>query len=155
MPRKHSHDNFQSPKCTAGANPAPPHFKLQCNGEQLMQLMQLSVEKQLCPNFAWLHLCIHITISYYIHVAVDIPWISLDVVPMLVLILPVQQVIRSSCWRHPQWWKDHWSVVSTILKNMSSSMGRITSHIWYGNYPLVICYIAIENHHRNSEFPHW
>ena len=31
-------------------------------------------------------------------------------------------------------WFNHWLVVSTILKNMSSSMGRMTSHIWNGKY---------------------
>jgi hypothetical protein len=28
-------------------------------------------------------------------------------------------------------------------------------HRHFGDYPLVICHIAIENDHRNSGFSHW
>ena len=73
----------------------------------------------------------HYDIMLYISMLLfDIPWRSLS--PFLVLILPVQQeFIRSSCWRHPQWWKDHWSVVSTILKNMKvNGKDHIPYLIW-------------------------
>ena len=40
--------------------------------------------------------------------------------------------------------------------NLSSKNGNVTlqERVDKINYPLVICYIAIENGHRNSEFSH-
>ena len=49
---------------------------------------------------------------------------------------------------------DQETLVDTVQKQHSRNIEFKLSNEIRNNYPLVICYIAIENDHRNSGFSH-
>ena len=55
------------------------------------------------------------------------------------------------CWENVE---NHRKTMGKLWENHRKTMGNCGVMGFYGIYPLVICYIAVENYHRNSGFSH-